>query len=332
RTRDDQHLGAVAPEGRQRVGHDARRAARVLDGQEAPAEPFDLLLQRGLEARALLGVEALLRHHADRRRPEAVDGHQAARGAGDLLDGGDRLGGGDERRNPAPSPRLARLDRLRVEQREDRDAFERVGIRQREAAHAQEPPARRRERPLAARVALHLDAVAHDDRGQPLAGFFLVQVVELDDQQVNLLPRRLEQGLRARRGETGTLLDRDLPRPVADVVTEHPVDQPFEGRRLATLGDRLHWSGVRESGSDRGWPAIDASWRRGRALIGMPEPPARTAWISAMTASAISGADLAPMSRPIGTRMRFSDASFSPSSTRSFRMAAPRRWEPSMPM
>jgi hypothetical protein len=66
--------------------------------------------------------------------------------------------------------------------------------------------------------------------------------------------------------------------------------------------------------------------------MGWPVPPARAAWISARTASAISGADLAPMSRPIGTRMRLSEASLSPSSTSSFRMAAPRRAEPSMPM
>src|SRR5262249_35667983 len=113
RTSAPSRRAACAPEGRVGVGHAARRAAGVLEGQEAPAEPFDLLLQRGLEARALLGVEALLRHHADRRRPEAVDGHQAARGAGDLLDGGDRLGGDDERRNLALAERLARLDRLR---------------------------------------------------------------------------------------------------------------------------------------------------------------------------------------------------------------------------
>ena len=99
----------------------------------------------------------------------------------------------------ALADRLARLDGLRFEQREDRDAFQRVDVGERLAPHAQEAPARRGERPLTSGVALHLDAVAHDHRGQPLAGFLLVQVGGLDDEQVNLFPRRLQQDLRAGR-------------------------------------------------------------------------------------------------------------------------------------
>src|SRR5206468_11928378 len=67
---------AVPPERRQRVGHDARRAAGVVDRQEASAEPFDLLRQRRLEPGTLPGVEALLRHGADGRRPETAHGHE----------------------------------------------------------------------------------------------------------------------------------------------------------------------------------------------------------------------------------------------------------------
>jgi len=118
---DDQHLGAFASERRQLVGHDARRAAGVVDGEKATPEPLDLLLQRRLEPRALLGVEALLRDRADRRRSEAAHRHEPVRVTGDLLDGAQRLGGNDERRDLALADRLAGLDRLGFEEREDRN-------------------------------------------------------------------------------------------------------------------------------------------------------------------------------------------------------------------
>ena len=117
-----------------------------------------------------------------------------------------------------------------------------------------------------------------------------------------------------------------------DVVAEDAPHERLDARRVTSLSDRFHGVGAREPGSDRGWPETEASWLRFRALIGRQLPPPRAAWISAMTASAISGAERAPMSRPIGTRMRVSDASLSPSSARSFRMAAPRRADPSIPM
>src|SRR5262249_42534748 len=74
---------------------------------------------------------------------------------------------------------------------------------------------------------------------------------------------------------------------VANVVTEHGTGQAVDAGRLASLGDRFH-----------------------RVLIfaesGWPVPPARAAWISAMIASAISGALRAPRSSPMGTRTRLS--------------------------
>src|SRR2546428_710303 len=125
-----------------------------------------------------------------------------------------------------------------------------------------EPPACRDQCPLPPRVALHLAAVSHDRRGQPLAGFLLVQVQGLDHEQVDFLPRGLEQDLRRGRGEPRALLDRDLSGRVTDVVAEHLVDQALEGRCLAPLSDRFHWSGGRELGSDRGWPETGAAWLR----------------------------------------------------------------------
>src|SRR2546427_719991 len=107
--------GAVAPHPR------LAAAAGVVDGEKATPEPLDLLLQRRLESRALLGVEALLSDRADRRRSEAAHRHEPLRVTGDLLDGAQRLGGNDERRDLALADRLAGLDRLGFEEREDRN-------------------------------------------------------------------------------------------------------------------------------------------------------------------------------------------------------------------
>ena len=51
-----------------------------------------------------------------------------------------------------------------------------------------------------------------------------------------------------------------------------------------------------------------------------------------MIASAISGADWAPRSSPMGTRTRASWASVRPSSRSRFKIAAPRRELPRSPM
>src|SRR6266513_4301939 len=140
---------------------------------------------------------------------------------------------------------------------------------------------------------------------------FLVEVAGLERDEVDLLPRRVEQPLGGFHGEAGALVHDDLPRCVADVVAEHLVHEDVDARRLAALVDGLHFT---------------------LTLSGWPVAPPRTAWISARIASAISGAPRAPRPRPIGTRIRFRAASLTPSSARNLRSAAPRRGEPSIPM
>src|SRR5262249_15672093 len=189
------------------------------------------------------------------------------------------------------------------------------------------PP--RAQGPLSAGVALPLDAVAYHRRGQPLAGFLFVQVSRIDGQQVDLVPRRGQEDLRGGLGQAGALLDGDLRRGVADVVAENLAHQALERGPVAPLGDRFHDLAL---GAEPDGPETGTLSRRGFVLIGWPVPPPRAAGIAAIPAGAISGADFAPMSSPIGTRTRLSAASLSPSSARSFRIAAPRRIEPSMPM
>ncbi len=193
RAGDDQQLGALRPKRGELVGHDPRRAARVANGKQAAAEPFDLLLQRRLESRALLRVETLLGDGADRRRLEGAHRHQPVRVPRDLLDGAERLGGDHERRHLALGDGFTGLDRLAREETEDRDPFLRVRVGQRLAPDVEQAAAGRGQRPLPTRVGLHLDAVAHHGGGQSLAGLLLVQVAGLDDQQVDFFPRGREQ-------------------------------------------------------------------------------------------------------------------------------------------
>src|SRR5207302_5722338 len=127
------------------------------------------------------------------------------------------------------------------------------------------------------------------------------------------VPGRREQRRSGLRREARALLDGNLAGPVAHVVAEHAVDEGLGRRRLPSLRDRLH--------------AV-----RGPAESGWPVPPLRAAWISARIARAISGAERAPRSRPIGTRIRLSWASLTPSSLRNVRIAAPRRDDPSIPI
>src|SRR5204863_6217032 len=144
-------------------------------------------------------------------------------------------------------------------------------------------------------------------------GVLLVEVTGLYREDVDLVPGRREQRCGGRRREARALLNGDLARRVAHVVAKHAVDEALERRRLPSLRDRLHaFRGLAESG----WPL----------------PPPRAAWISAMIARAISGAERAPRSRPIGTRTRLSWASLTPSSVRNVRIAAPRRDDPSIPI
>src|SRR5438132_614023 len=313
RPRDDQDLGARPSERRELVGDHARRATREPYGQEAAAEPFGLLLERSLEARPLPGVEALLGDSAERRRTEAAHGDEPARGARRRLDGANRALGDDQRRDLAFGDGLARLHWLPGEKGEDRHPLEHVHVPQRTPTDLEEPAAGRGERPLPAAVAFHLHAIADDRRRQPSPGVLLVEVTGLYREDVDLVPGRREQRCGGRRREARALLNGDLARRVAHVVAEHAVDEALERRRLPSLCDRLHaFRGLAESG----WPL----------------PPPRAAWISAMIARAISGAERAPRSRPIGTRTRLSWASLTPSSVRNVRIAAPRRDDPSIPI
>src|SRR5439155_1745974 len=252
--RDYQVLGARTSERRELVGDPARRATREPHGQEAATEPFGLLLERRLEARPLPGVEALLGDGAERRRTEAADGDEPARGARRRLDGVDRALADDQRRDLAFGDGLARLHGLPGEKGEDRYPLERVRIPQRTPTDLEEPAARRGERPLPAAVAFHLDAIADDRRREPSPGVLLVEVAGLHREDVNLVPGRREQRRGGLRREARTLLDGDLARRVAYVVAQHAVDEALERRRLPSLRDRLHRSGGRTAGAIGGWP------------------------------------------------------------------------------
>src|SRR2546422_9233975 len=230
-----------------------------------------------------------------------------------LLDGADRGFGDDQRRHLALGDCLAGLHGLAVEESEDRDALERVRVGQRATADFKEAASGRRKGPLPAAVALDLDAPADGRRAEPAPPLLLVEVAGLQREEVNLLPGRREQRLGGLRRETRALRDGDLARPVAHVVAQHAVQQALERRRLPSLRDGLH--------------AL-----RGFAESGWPLPPPRTASVPAMLATALSGADRAPRSRPIRTRIRLSSASLTPSSVRNLRIAPPRRDDPSIPM
>ena len=65
-------------------------------------------------------------------------------------------------------------------------------------------------------------------------------------------------------------------------VGEHTVDQPVDGGVVPPLSDRLHGT------EDR------ASWRR-RALMGIPLPPARTAWILFPEMTTVAGLSICPV-------------------------------------
>src|SRR4029077_18667982 len=131
--------------------------------------------------------------------------------------------------------------------------------------------------------------------GQPCARFLLVHVARVEREHVNLLPRDRQERGRRRRVESRALGDDDATAGIPHVVAHDAIDEDVRCGHLAPEGDRLH------AGRD--------FW-----LIGTPVPPPRTAWISARTASAISGAALAPRSRPMGTRTRARLASSTPSS------------------
>src|SRR5438128_5926849 len=230
-----------------------------------------------------------------------------------LLDGADRGFGDDQRRHLALGDCLAGLHGLAVEDSEERDALERGRVRQRATADFKEAASVCRKRPLPAAVAFDPDAFADGRRAEPAPPLLLVEVAGLQREEVDLLPGRREQRLGGLRREAHALRDGDLARLVTHVVAQHAVEQALERRRLPSLRDGLH---SRPGFMESGWPL----------------PPPRTAWISATIASAISGADRAPRSSPIGTRMRLSSASLTPSSVRNLRIAPPRRDEPSMPM
>ena len=145
--------------------------------------------------------------------------------------------------------------------------------------HAEETSPGRRQRPLAARVGLDLDPVAGHRRRQPPAGVLLVQIAGLEGQQVHFVPGQRQEGPRGIGVQPGPLAEGDLAGRVADVVAEHAAHEQVGRGAVAPLCKRFH----------------------GCVLSERPLPPPRTAWISARIASAISGADRAPRSRPIGT-------------------------------
>src|SRR5262245_17886046 len=111
---------------------------------------------------------------------------------------------------------------------------------------------------------------------------------------MDLFPGKRQQGTSGLGIESRPLAQRNLARSVADVVAEHAPDEQVDRHAFAPLRDRLHV----------------------RSLSDRPLPPPRTAWISARIASAISGAERAPRSRPMGTCTRVSASDVTPSSAR----------------
>ena len=99
-----------------------------------------------------------------------------------------------------------------------------------------------------------------------------MDVAGLQREQVDLVPGDAEQCLRHRCVDPRALGRGDPAGGVADIVAENAVEQGVGSDALPPLGDGLH--GVRFRTTLIGWPLV----------------PARTAWISARIASAISGA------------------------------------------
>src|SRR6185369_12359998 len=152
-------------------------------------------------------------------------------------------------------------------------------------------------------------------RGEARARRLLVEIAGLELEQMHLLPGQAEELRRGVVVEGAPLVDGDFPGGVADVVANHSPDQR-RGRRVAAPdSDRFHLSPLRTL-----------------SLMGMPVAPRCTSSTSAMMLSAISAADWAPRSSPMGTRTRVRASSATPSSRRRLRMAAPRRLLPSSPM
>src|SRR5207248_944034 len=203
---------------------------------------------------------------------------------------------------------------------------------------AEETPAHRRQRPLAARIALHLDAIAGHRGRQPAARVFFVEVPGLERQQVELVPGQRQEHPRGLGIEPGALAEGDLAGGVAHVVAEHAAREQVRGGALAALCNRFHVLVPLPAGLvplPAGLVPLPAGLvplPAGLAVSERPLPPPRTAWISARIASAISGAERAPRSRPIGTWTRASTSGVTPSSARWRRIVAPRRDDPSMPM
>ena len=127
-----------------------------------------------------------------------------------------------------------------MEEREDRDAFVSIDLGQRRCCDREQAAPGRRQRPLPARVGLHLDAVAHHGTRQACSSFFLVEIARLDGQHVQLVPRRRQHTPRGRRVELGALAAHDLALGVAHVVAEHGAGEPFDGGIRTPLGQGLH--------------------------------------------------------------------------------------------
>src|SRR5262249_29842529 len=150
--------------------------------------------------------------------------------------------------------------------------------------------------------------------GETRARRFLVDVPWFQLEEMQLFPGQREK-LGGRLGvEDLPLLHGDLAVGAAYVVADHAALERGRGRSLPSLRDGLHLS-----------PRLPFS------LIGLPVPPRWTARISASTARAISGADCAPRSRPMGTCTRLRASSAPPSPRSRSRMPLPRRLEPSSP-
>src|SRR5207237_4474267 len=258
-------------------------------------------------------------------------GHRHRPATRGLLDRENRVGADGEWRDLGLGDGLAAIDGRAVEEREDGDALVDVHGSEPGDVDAEETPPRRGQRPLAARIALHLDAVAGHRGRQPAARVFFVEVAGLERQQVELVPGQRQERPRGLGIEPGALAEGDLAGGVAHVVAEHAAHEQVRGGALAPLCNRFHVLVPLPGGLVpllAGLVPLPA----GRALSERPLPPPRTAWISARIASAISGAERAPRSRPLGTWTRTTASGVTPPSARWRRVVAPRRDEPSMPM
>ena len=195
----DHEIGPLAHHALDVARHRARVAARVAQRQERASRtsrPSPAAPPRSARAAWARGSRATPRRWCG---AEAAHGDQAARAPAlpstcftvSLGDGQGRdLGLGHH---------LARVDGLKVPEREDGDAGLGVGLGERRVAHAHEAAPRGRERPLPAGIAADLHAVAGRGLGDARARGLLVDVAGLELEDVDLLPRR-GQGQRRRRG------------------------------------------------------------------------------------------------------------------------------------